>query len=133
MKPDRSLAPPTRLDHPSRGWRDAAPKGATGARTGTRETIADEDRLDGADAPRHDHDLGTENTSAVNRVTNTRLTVTVSQAAELLGISRALAYELIARDELPAIRLGHRIVVPTQRLLDIVLDSENDKRYRTDR
>ena len=87
MKPDRSLAPPTRLDHPSRGWRDAAPKGATGARTGTRETIADEDRLDGADAPRHDHDLGTENTSAVNRVTNTRLTVTVSQAAELLGVS----------------------------------------------
>lgn len=42
----------------------------------------------------------------------TRLTYTVTEAANVLGISRALAYELIARDELPSIRLGRRIVIP---------------------
>jgi len=48
--------------------------------------------------------------------------VTVPEAAALLGISRALAYELVAREEIPAIRLGHRIVVPTHRLLELVFD-----------
>jgi len=34
------------------------------------------------------------------------------EAGELLGISRASAYGLVARGELPVIRLGRRIVVP---------------------
>lgn len=41
-----------------------------------------------------------------------RLTVTVEEAAEMLGISRAHAYALSRRDELPSIRLGRRLVVP---------------------
>ncbi len=41
-----------------------------------------------------------------------RLTVTVEEAGKLLGISRGLAYELVARGELPALRLGRRRVVP---------------------
>ena len=41
-----------------------------------------------------------------------RLALTVSEAGALLGISRALAYELVARGELPAVRLGRRLVVP---------------------
>ncbi len=36
----------------------------------------------------------------------------VEEAAQLLGVSRAHAYELIARNELPHLRLGRRIVVP---------------------
>jgi len=47
--------------------------------------------------------------------------MTVSEAAAVIGISRALAYELVARGEIPAIRLGHRIVVSTKRLQDLVL------------
>jgi excisionase family DNA binding protein len=47
---------------------------------------------------------------------NTRLTLTVEEAAQLLGISRALAYELVGRGELPSIRLGRRIVVPRHAL-----------------
>lgn len=35
----------------------------------------------------------------------------------MLSISRALAYELIARGEIPSVRLGHRIVVPRAALL----------------
>ena len=41
-----------------------------------------------------------------------RLVLTVDEAACLLNISRGLAYELVARGELPAIRLGRRIVIP---------------------
>lgn len=53
---------------------------------------------------------------------NDRLTLTVEEAARLLGISRALAYELVARGEVPGIRLGRRIVVP-RRALDTLLDT----------
>ncbi|MDP2674253.1 MAG: helix-turn-helix domain-containing protein [Dehalococcoidia bacterium] len=40
------------------------------------------------------------------------LLLTVSEAARLLRISRNLAYELVARGELPAVRLGRVIRVP---------------------
>ena len=43
---------------------------------------------------------------------NGRLTLSVTEAAELLGISRALAYELVARGELPSLQFGRRLVVP---------------------
>ena len=42
---------------------------------------------------------------------DTRL-MTVPEAAKLLRISRNLAYELVARGEIPAIRLGRVIRVP---------------------
>jgi len=38
-----------------------------------------------------------------------RLVLTVDEAAYLLNISRGLAYELVARGELPAIRLGRPV------------------------
>jgi len=50
-----------------------------------------------------------------------RLTMTVEEAADALGISRALAYELVARSELPSLRLGRRIVVP-RRALEAMVD-----------
>ena len=49
-----------------------------------------------------------------------RLAFTVGEAGELLGISRAFAYELVARGELPVIRRGRRIVVPKSALLAMV-------------
>jgi excisionase family DNA binding protein len=52
-----------------------------------------------------------------------RLTLTVDEAAQVLGISRALAYELVARGELPSLRLGRRIVVP-RRALDLLLSQK---------
>ena len=51
---------------------------------------------------------------------NERLTLTVDEAAQVLGISRALAYELIARRQIPSLRLGRRIVVPRRALEAIV-------------
>jgi excisionase family DNA binding protein len=41
-----------------------------------------------------------------------KLTLSVDEAARLLGISPGLAYGLVHRGELAAIRLGRRILVP---------------------
>ena len=46
-----------------------------------------------------------------------RLVVSVTEAAELLGISRGLAYELARAGQLPSLRLGRRLVVPRAALL----------------
>ena len=71
-----------------------------------------------------------------------RLTMRVEDAAALLGISRGLAYELVNRGELPALRLGRRLVVPTSALEELVASagkavhgtgtSTNDKRAQVD-
>lgn len=42
--------------------------------------------------------------------------LTVAETARLLRISRNLAYDLIAQDKLPHVRLGRRILVPRARI-----------------
>jgi excisionase family DNA binding protein len=49
-----------------------------------------------------------------------RLTMTVEEASEALGISRSLAYELVRQGESPSLRLGRRIVVPVRALEGLV-------------
>jgi excisionase family DNA binding protein len=49
-----------------------------------------------------------------------RLVYSVPEAAALLGISRAFAYELVARGELPVICLGRRRLVPRAALREFV-------------
>ncbi len=49
-----------------------------------------------------------------------RLVWTVEECAALLGISRAHAYELVARGELVHLRLGRRIVIPKRTLDELV-------------
>jgi len=49
-----------------------------------------------------------------------RLAVSVEEAAAMLGISRTLAYELVHRGELRAVRLGRRLVVPLKALEELV-------------
>jgi len=48
------------------------------------------------------------------------LTMSVSEAAGVLGISRAFAYVLVARGELPSLRLGRRVVVPRRALEQLI-------------
>ena len=56
-----------------------------------------------------------------------RLTVTVDEAAEMLGIGRNLAYELAARGELPgARRLGKRIIVSKKAIDDFLANPADD-------
>jgi excisionase family DNA binding protein len=45
-------------------------------------------------------------------------TITVEQAAQLLGLGRTAAYEAARRGEFPTRRLGRRIVVPVPALLE---------------
>ncbi len=48
------------------------------------------------------------------------LVFTVEEAATVLGISRALGYELIRKGRIPSLRLGRRIVVPRAALLAVL-------------
>lgn len=58
-----------------------------------------------------------------------RVTYTVAETAEQLGISEWLTYRLIARGDLPHLRLGERrIVVPkiaVQRLCESAITERN--------
>ena len=45
-----------------------------------------------------------------------KTTLTVTEAAKLLGIGKNLAYEAIRRGELPCIKIGHRMLVPVAAL-----------------
>ena len=41
-----------------------------------------------------------------------KLTITVNEAAKVLGIGRALAYEMVNQGKLPSLRFGRRILIP---------------------
>ena len=78
-------------------------------RAATVHPIAVHPSGQGLDRTRLDH----SDTDAANPPPTTeRLVLTVDEAAYLLNISRSLAYTLVARGELPALRLGRRIVIP---------------------
>lgn len=47
-------------------------------------------------------------------------TISIEQAGEMLGISRRSAYRAAATGELPTLRLGRRLLVPTARLLELL-------------
>jgi excisionase family DNA binding protein len=46
-----------------------------------------------------------------------RVTITVGEAAEMLGISRTSAYLCARRREIPTVRLGRRVLVPIARFM----------------
>ncbi len=53
--------------------------------------------------------------------------LSVPEAAQVLGISRCLAYELVKTGDIPAIRLGgRRIIVPTESLTKILKQTESE-------
>jgi excisionase family DNA binding protein len=51
------------------------------------------------------------------------LTITVEEAAVLLGIGRGLAYEAAARGELPVVRVGRRLLVSRPALERILAEA----------
>lgn len=54
-----------------------------------------------------------------------RLTMTVEQAAEILGISRTSAYLCATRGEIPTRRLGRRVLVLTTPLMAMLEDGHD--------
>jgi excisionase family DNA binding protein len=55
-----------------------------------------------------------------NRSADHSLTLTVEEAAALVGVSRSTAYNLVAAHELPTVRLRRRILVPASALADLL-------------
>jgi excisionase family DNA binding protein len=55
-----------------------------------------------------------------------QLTLTVPEAARVLGISRSMAYEAVRRGEIPVLRFGRRVIVPRAALMKM-LGEEVDK------
>lgn len=55
-------------------------------------------------------------------VTLAKPTITVEEMARVLGIGRRQAYEAVGRGEIPSIRIGHRILIST-RVINQILDS----------
>lgn len=51
-------------------------------------------------------------------------TLTVERAAKILGIGRGSAYEAVKRGELPSVKIGRRVIVPTARLLSMLGETE---------
>lgn len=45
-------------------------------------------------------------------------TITIEQAAQVLGLGRTAAYDAARRGELPTRRLGRRLLVPVPALLE---------------
>jgi excisionase family DNA binding protein len=44
-------------------------------------------------------------------------TLTVEQAGQVLGLGRYAAYDAVKRGEIPVLRFGRRLIVPTPALL----------------
>ena len=57
----------------------------------------------------------------------TSRTLTVEEAARVLGISRTLAYEAVRRGELPAVRIGRRLLVSKAALDRLLCDPESSR------
>ena len=57
-----------------------------------------------------------------------RLVITVAEAGQLLGISRATAYMLANTGRLPAIRISERRIIVPRRAIDELLASASSNR-----
>jgi excisionase family DNA binding protein len=51
-----------------------------------------------------------------------KLLLTVSEAAEVISLGRTKTWQLIRTRELPAIRIGRRVLVPQQALQRWIVD-----------
>ncbi len=56
-----------------------------------------------------------------------RMTLTVTEVAKLLGIGRSAAYNAARRGEIPSIRIGRRILIPSAALERFLQESATTK------
>ena len=52
-------------------------------------------------------------------------TVSVEQAGAILGLGRPAAYAAVARGDIPSLRIGRRLIVPTAKLRALLGENEN--------
>jgi excisionase family DNA binding protein len=53
-----------------------------------------------------------------------RLTYTITEAAQLLGIGRSLAYQAARRGEIKTIRIGDRLLIPRAAIDRLLADEQ---------
>ena len=61
----------------------------------------------------------------MDELAEARLTLSVGEAAGLLGVSPGLVYELVRHGKIPAVRLGRRIVLSRQLVFALVDQPDN--------
>lgn len=49
-----------------------------------------------------------------------KITFNIQEAAEIMGISKSLAYRLASNGEIPCMKLGNRILIPKARLYEFI-------------
>jgi excisionase family DNA binding protein len=54
------------------------------------------------------------------------LTLSVEHAARLIGISRATAYRMVRSGDLPAVRVGRRVLILKKPLMEMLEAEEHD-------
>ncbi len=47
-------------------------------------------------------------------------TISVQRAGALVGLAKDASYAAVKRGEIPSLRFGHKLVVPTAKLLDML-------------
>lgn len=97
-------------------------------------SFADDKQLSSAQSPGRDlaPSRVTDNDEQGSEIVRVSATLTVPQAAQLLGVGRNLAYEIAARDGeiagVPVIRVGRRLLIPLARLLGVLgLDDDSTR------
>ena len=65
------------------------------------------------------------NYSEVNNME--KITYSIQEVAELLGISKSYTYELVRNGTIPAIELGRKKIIPKERFLAWVNDAAQSK------
>lgn len=96
--------------------------GSTATRTGSCDPTCDCGRANRPSSTRAATLLATVvATRTLDDAGMEKLVLTVQEAAEALGVSGDLVYELTARGELPCLRLGRRRVIP-RRAIDLLIE-----------
>jgi excisionase family DNA binding protein len=60
---------------------------------------------------------------------NNRLMLRPIEAADSIGVSRSKCYELIARGEIPSVKVGGCVRVPVEALRDWIASQLEDQRH----
>ena len=58
------------------------------------------------------------------------LVYSVTEAGQLLGLSRGSAYEAVANGQIPSIRIGRRLLIPRKALENLLEKASSDKNRR---
>ena len=67
-----------------------------------------------------------DNSTSQQSSPGTKMTLSVREAAELIGISKPKMYELIHSNEIPFIHVGKKIVIARQALMDWLSEGDTN-------